>query len=191
MLVVVGAALAGGGAAGEAIPAASPGEPLRPSSAATGAVLAPAADGESSDIVLDSPGAINQLITGRVVLVRGHLHEGTGRVQVLLQSNGAEPIVVRTVEPIILPDRRGRVLPPQFVVTLAVPDPRPSGPAVVQIVAYDGSGRARDVLLHPIQIGALLDPTYSDGSRRPPTGEDGLMGGITFGTNVTWLEDGR
>ena len=145
----------------------------------------------SSDIVLDSPGTINQLITTHDVVVRGYLQEGTGRVQVLLQSRGAEPIVVRTVEPMMLPDRRGRVLPPQFVVTLPLPDPRPSGPAVVQIVAYDGSGRARDMLLRPIQIGALLDPTYGDGSRRPPTGEDGLMGGITSGTNFAWLEDDR
>ena len=145
----------------------------------------------SSDIVLDSPGTINQLITTHDVVVRGYLQEGTGRVQVLLQSRGAEPIVVRTVEPMMLPDRRGRVLPPQFVVTLPLPDPRPSGPAVVQIVVYDGSGRARDMLLRPIQIGALLDPTYGDGSRRPPTGEDGLMGGITSGTNFAWLEDDR
>jgi hypothetical protein len=162
-----------------------------PSSAVTDGVAAPTTDGPSSDIVLDSPGTINQLITTRDLVVRGHLQEGTGRVQVLLQSRGAEPIVVRTVEPLILPDRRGRVLPPQFVVTLPLPDPRPSGPAVVQIVAYDGTGRARDVLLRPIQIGALLDPTYGDGSRRPPTGEDGLMGGITSGTNFAWLEDSR
>ena len=45
-----------------------------------------------------------------------------------------------------------------FIITLPLPDPRPSGPAVVQIVAYDASGRAQEVVLRAIQIGALLGP---------------------------------
>ena len=69
-----------------------------------------------------------------------------------------------------------------------MPDPRPAGPAVVQIVAYDASGRAMAVLLRPVNIGALVDPSYRDLIARPPTGEDGLMGGIPFGTNLAGSE---
>ena len=45
-----------------------------------------------------------------------------------------------------------------FIVTLPLPDPRPSGPAVVQVVVYDTSGRAQDVVLRAVQIGEVRGP---------------------------------
>lgn len=91
-------------------------------------------------------------------MVRGHVREASWRVQVVLQSRSAEPIVVRTGGPMTRPGDRDRSPGRTFVVSLPLPDPRPSGPAVVQVVAYDLSGRAQDMVLRSIQIGALLGP---------------------------------
>jgi hypothetical protein len=192
LLVVVGAALAGSGSVdGETVAVPSPAVGAVASGALPVNGTGRSMDGQSSGIILDAPATTDQLITSHALVVRGHVQLGTGRIQIVLQSGSAAPIVVATVQPTILPDRRGRVLQPQFVVALALPDPRPSGPAVVQVVAYDARGRASDVLLRPIRIGAVLDATYGDGAWDPPTGEDGLMGGITSGTSFSWLADGR
>jgi hypothetical protein len=189
LVVVVGAALAGS-VAGEAVAVPSPAVGAMASGALPTSGAGSSMEGSSSVIFLDAPATTNQLITSRELVVRGHVQLGTGRIQVVLQSRSAAPLVVATAQPTILPDRRGRVLQPQFAVALAMPDPRPSGPAIVQIVAYDARGRATDVLLRPIRIGAVLDPTYGAGAWDPPTGEDGLMGGITTGTSFSWMRDG-
>jgi hypothetical protein len=192
LVVVVGAAVAGGALASKAGPA--------PSAAAVAQASVPVSvegsststiDRLSSVINLDAPATTDQLITTSAVVVRGDVRAGVARLQVLLQSRSAEPMVVRTVGALSVDwDRDGpRRIP--FVVPLDLPDPRPSGPAVVQLVAYDTAGHARGVFLRRILIGALVDPTYGDGSARPPTGEDGLMGGITSGTSFSWKADGR
>jgi hypothetical protein len=61
----------------------------------------------------------------------------------------------------------------------------------VHVIAFEDGGHASEILLRTIRIGPALDPTYGDGSAHPPTGEDGLMGGITYGTNFAWQADGR
>jgi hypothetical protein len=192
LVAVVVAGLAGGALDGKAGGA--------PSSAVVARASVPASvasapwssiDPLSSVIYLDAPATTDQVITTSAVVVRGDVRAGVARLQVLLQSRSAEPMVVRTVGALSVDwDRDGpRRIP--FVVPLDLPDPRPSGPAVVQLVAYDTAGHARGVFLRRIVIGALVDPTYGDGSARPPTGEDGLMGGITSGTNFSWKADGR
>jgi hypothetical protein len=107
---------------------------------------------------MTSPARPNQVITTRDLVVRGHVRESSWRVQVVLQSQSAEPIVVRTGGPMTRPGDRDRSPGRTFIITLPLPDPRPAGPAVVQIVAYDASGRAQEVVLRTIQIGALLGP---------------------------------
>ena len=77
---------------------------------------------------------------------------------------------------------------PCWDMTVPLPDPRPSGPAVVQIVTYDVSGRAQGVLLRTIQIGAMFNPSRRGLPGRPSLGEDGLIGGIPIDTN--WSPDG-
>ncbi len=178
-MTVVGVALAGGAEGDEA---------AVPNSGSS-VVVAPSTDVPSrnparADVVVTSPARANQVITTSDLVVRGHVRESSWRVQVVLQSHSAEPIVVRTGGPMTRPGDRDRSPGRTFIITLPLPDPRPSGPAVVQVVAYNASGRAQDVVLRPIQIGALVDPTFRGTGERSPSGEDGLMGGIPFGTNV-------
>ncbi len=127
------------------------------------AVVAPAApvpslDPAWADVAVTWPAQVNQVITTSDLVVRGHVRESSWRVQVVLQSRSAEPIVVRTGGPMTRPGDRDRSPGRTFIVTLPLPDPRPSGPAVVQVVAYDVSGRAQDVVLRAIQIGDVLGP---------------------------------
>jgi hypothetical protein len=156
--VVVGAALAGGGVDGEAITGPPPAVSAEPPTPAVPAGDAPRSRRAASALVVSSPAAANQEITTHEVVVRGHVRESSWTVQVVLQSRSAEAIVVRTGGPMTLPGDRDRSPGRIFAVPLPLPDPRPSGPAVVQVVAYDATGRAQDVVLLPIQIGALLGP---------------------------------
>ena len=189
----MGAALIGGMGGGKAVAEPSPQVAVGPSAAVavTSAEDTLGTDNAFGVIVLDTPATTDQVITARVIVVRGSVSPRTGRIQVLLQSRSAEPIVVRTAEPLDLPATRDRRQHPDFVVTLPLPSARPSGPAVVQVVTYDVSGRAIGIFVRRIQIGGLIDPTYGDEAARPPTGEDGLMGGIIYGTNFAWQSDGR
>jgi hypothetical protein len=115
---------------------------------------------------------------------------GGGPVVVMLESSTADRLIVVTVYPVRVPDSGGSAPTSAFIGTLPIPDPRPLGPAFVRVFGFDASGTSAHVVVRPIQIGAVLDPTYGDGSERPPTGEDGLMGGITSGTNFAWKADG-
>jgi hypothetical protein len=161
--MVVGVALAGGGVGGEAdaeaaAVSAAPSVGAAPSTDVTAPTYVASLDPAFADVVMTSPARANQVITTRDLVVRGHVRESSWRVQVVLQSRSAEPIVVRTGGPMTRPGDRDRSPGRTFIITLPLPDPRPSGPAVVQIVAYDTSGRAQDVVLRAIQIGAVRGP---------------------------------
>jgi len=163
-VTVVGVAVAGGGIGDEAGAEAAVAVSGAPSvGAAAGADVevaapTPSLDPAFADVAMTSPARANQVITTRDLVVRGHVRESSWRVQVVLQSRSAEPIVVRTGGPMTRPGDRDRSPGRTFIMTLPLPDPRPSGPAVVQIVAYDASGRAQEVVLRAIQIGALIGP---------------------------------
>jgi hypothetical protein len=191
LMAVVGVAVAGGGLDRQAAPSPPPTGVAEASPAVPAAAAASPIDRLSSVIFLESPSTTDQVITTASVVIRGDVRTGIERVQVLLQSRTAEPIVVRTIGPMNVDWHRDGPRRIPFVVTLPLADERPSGPMVVQLVAYDAAGHARGVFLRRIQIGALIDPTFGSGAMRPPTGEDGLMGGITSGTNFQWLSDGR
>jgi hypothetical protein len=190
LVAVVGVALAGGRGDGEAVTAPSLAEASRASAAAPVVGTISKIDPPRSVIFLDSPATTDQVTTAEVV-VRGDVRMDIAGIQVLLESSRGEPIVGRPVGPMSLDWHRDGPRRIPFVVALPLPDPRPSGPAVVQIVAFDDEGRVRGMFVRLIQIGARLDPTYGDATRRPSTGEDGLMGGITFGSNFGWRSDGR
>ena len=157
-MTVVGVALAGGAeeSATDFVPAPTgsrgPSVPVAASSAV------PSLDPAWADVVMTSPARANEVISTRDLVVRGHVRESSWRVQVVLQSRSAEPIIVRTGGPMTRPGDRDRSPGRTFIITLPLPDPRPSGPAVVQVVAYNASGRAQDVVLRAIQIGAVLGP---------------------------------
>jgi hypothetical protein len=154
----VGVALAGDlGEEAADTAVAPPGSP-GPSALVGVSGAVPSLDPAFADVFVTSPARANQVITTRDLVVRGHVRESSWRVQVVLQSRSAEPIVVRTGGPMTRPGDRDRSPGRTFIVTLPLPDPRPSGPAVVQVVVYDTSGRAQDVVLRAIQIGAVLGP---------------------------------
>jgi hypothetical protein len=153
----VGLALAGG-LEDRAEIAFAPAGSHAPSSQAAASAAVPSLDPAWADVVMTSPARANQVITTRDLVVRGHVREPSWWVQVVLQSRRAEAIVVRTGGPMTRPGDRDRSPGRTFIVTLPLPDPRPSGPAVVQVVVYDASGRAQDVALRAIQIGELLGP---------------------------------
>jgi hypothetical protein len=190
-VAVVGVAVAGGALDREAVPSPSPAVVAEASSEVPVDAATSSIDRLSSVVFLESPATTDQVITTAAVVVRGDVRTGIERVQVLLQSRNAEPIVVRTFGPMNVDWHRDGPRRIPFVVTLPLSDLRPSGPMVVQLVAYDAAGRARGVFLRRVQVGPLIDPTYGNGAARPRTGEDGLMGGITSGTNFAWQADGR
>jgi hypothetical protein len=154
----VGVALAGGMDDEAAHIALTPPRSPRPSALVAASAAVPSRDPAFADVAMTSPARTNQVITTRDLVVRGHVRESSWRVQVVLQSRSAEPIVVRTGGPMTRPGDRDRSPGRTFIITLPLPDPRPSGRAVVQIVAYDASGRAQEVVLRSILIGELLGP---------------------------------
>lgn len=131
-----------------------------------------ASGGRAASIRLIAPSAPNTVVTAAEVVVHGSVAQGTGRIQVLLQTRGATPIVVETVTPTATRRADGRDPATTFVAELSLPDPRPSGPAILQVVSYDAGGRARDFLLRPVLIGPL--------AARPTVGDDGLMGALVL-----------
>ena len=135
----------------------APGSP-GPSGRVAASAAVPPLDHAFATVVVTSPSRANRVITTRDVVVRGHVREPSWRVQVVLQSRSAERIVVRTGGPMTRPGDRDRSPGRTFIVTLPLPDPRPSGPAVVQVVVFDASGRAQGMLLRAIVIGELLGP---------------------------------
>jgi len=195
-LAVIGGAIAGGHSGNDAAPSAAADATAH---AATSSAEPAGATGrgrfDKDDIltpvvVLETPSEANAIISTRGIEVRGRVREGGGPVVVMLESSTAERLIVVTVYPVRVPDPGGSAPTSAFIGTLPIPDPRPLGPAFVRVLGFDASGTSAHVVVRPIQIGAVLDPTYGDGSDRPPTGEDGLMGGITSGTNFAWRADG-
>jgi hypothetical protein len=69
----------------------------------------------------------------------------------------------------------------EFSVVLRLPEPRPIGPAVLQIRRVDAVGRAELLVERPLVIGPLAAAPAQ--VERPPLGEDGLVGGLVFGTS--------
>ena len=158
LMAVVGVALVGGMEDEAAEIALAPSKSPGPSGLVAASAAVPSLDPAFADVVVTSPEWANQVITTKDLVVRGHVRESTWRVQVVLQSRSAEPIVVRTGGPMTRPGDRDRSPGRTFIISLPLPDPRPSGPAVVQVVAYNASGRAQDVVLRAIVIGELLGP---------------------------------
>ena len=188
LVVVVGAALVGRGVDGEAVVVA-PSAPAQGVVGPTPSGARPFSERVPLDrwvtvIVLDAPARTALPIATQEIVVRGHLLHDTAFLQVVFQSRSAGVILLQTIRPMTVPVGNDRSEGTAFVATLPLPEPRPSGAATLEIVAYDAFGKARDSVVRPIQIGPFLDPTYGGMAGRPPTGEDGLMGGITFGTNL-------
>jgi len=150
-------------------------------------------------LVVEEPAVSGQMITSRDLVVRGSLSHVSGPVRVTLESRNGKPIAVATAQPVAR-GRREDDPRPVFEVRLALPGPRPNGTMVVQVVVFDIDGIPRDAIRRRIRVGAVepggaasvaVDAATEGGvagsvatgaQARPRLGEDGLMGGITFGT---------
>ena len=110
-------------------------------------------------IVLESPATQPAVVTSRDIIVRGHLVSGTGPVLVALETSRGESIVGKTVGPMTLP-RPGFDPSPPFEVRLTLPNPRPSGTAVLEVIAYDFYGVTQDTLRVRLWIAAAADDPF-------------------------------
>ena len=197
LLAVIGGAVAGGHSRSDVAPLAAASATAQGTTSSagtagtTGMTRFDFDDVSTPVVVVETPIEANAVITTLDIEVRGRVREGGGPVVVMLESRTAERLIVVTVYPVRLPDSGDNAPTSAFIGTLTIPDPRPIGPAFVRVLGFDATGTSAQVVVRPIQIGEVLDPTYGDGSARPPTGEDGLMGGITSGTNFAWKADDR
>jgi hypothetical protein len=163
-------------------PGASPGtgdaaggsaEPAGPSAQAPATAASSAAPtDEPALIVLLRPPRDHALITSQDIEVSGYLASGTGPVLAVLETAEGEWLAGRSVGPMTL-GRPGDDPMPRFALTLTLPDPRPLGPLVVRVIAFDLDGDPLETRGRPIVIGEIV---------RREIGEDGLMGGLPFET---------
>lgn len=109
-------------------------------------------------IELASPARAGITITTRDLLVRGFLRVPTESIVITLEARGNRVIDAATIRPAMAP-YTGPILqhPSRFAVRFGLPNPRPNGRMIVQVVAYDGDGRIVDVLRRPFEVGPLLD----------------------------------
>jgi hypothetical protein len=127
---------------------------------------------------------VSTAATTREVVVRGRVATDLGDVRIVLQSRGGTPIASAAIDP----TGHGHAdwVPFESRFRLA-PDSDDSWP--VYIVAVDADGRPIEPVRHPFSVRAYLFIPASSGPALEPvrwihtTGEDGLMGGIPFGTN--------
>jgi hypothetical protein len=120
----------------------------------------------------------------REVVVRGRVAETLGDVRIVLQSQTGMQIASAALDP----TGHGHADWVPFESRFSVaPDAEGRWPAF--IVAVDAAGRPIEPVRHPFNLAAYLFIPASSGpalERAHPmhtTGEDGLMGGIPFGTN--------
>ena len=125
------------------------------------------------------------LPTTREVVVRGRVAVTLGDVRIVLQSRTGTELASAGIDPTghghadwvpfesrFRLERDGEGEPPAF------------------FIAVDGDGQPIDHVRHPFSVGSYLFIPASSGPAMAPaaqsrrTGEDGLMGGLPFGTNV-------
>jgi hypothetical protein len=127
---------------------------------------------------------VSTAATTREVVVRGRVATALGDVRIVLQSRGGTPIASAAIDP----TGHGHAdwVPFESRFRLA-PDSEGRWPAY--IVAVDADGKPIEPVRHPFNVSTYLFIPASSGPPLGPavgthtTGEDGLMGGIPFGTN--------
>lgn len=118
---------------------------------------------------LTLPTIDSQPLTTSTVIVRGSSPTSFGPLRVSLYSMRGDELA-------------GADLPAEstFLTALRIPEPRPVGPALLRVSRILGDGGTEPLVDRPVVI-APLAPTPAT-VRRPPLGEDGLVGGLVFGT---------
>ena len=132
-------------------------------------------------------GAIREaptVATARDVVLRGRVAKALGDVRIVLQSRDGTQIASASIDP----TGHGHAGWVPFESRISLP-PGEQSDRPAFIVAIDGSGRPIDPVRHPFSAQLFLFIPASSGpasERTDPihtTGEDGVMGGIPFGTN--------
>jgi hypothetical protein len=119
--------------------------------------------GPQDRLTMTLPSARNVAVATRTVEVAGTLVGGAGRVVVTLESRRSHLLESRTFV----------VLDGRFHVSFDLPNPRPGGRMWVSVVLLGPAGLPLEAIRRPFLSGALVPRTL---------GEDGLVGGIVFGT---------
>ena len=151
--------------------------PARPSGAAVVTPPSSAPVGRRQ-LALDQPARRGDIVTTRELIVRGRVAQTAGEVRIMLESRGGKPVATADIDPIGY--GHGEWIP--FESRFRLEMPRPAGDMTLFIVAVDGDGIPIDALRRRFTIGAIIEIPAVGRSRS--NGEDGLMGGIPFGTNV-------
>ena len=125
---------------------------------------------------LDRPARRDEVVTTPDILVRGHAGTNVARIRVTLESRGGKILASDWIER-TASDRGERfTFEARFEATTA----RPAGVMWVTATALGADGIPIDALRRRFQLGeipaARSHPVHT-------TGEDGVMGGIPFGTN--------
>jgi hypothetical protein len=128
-------------------------------------------------LALDQPARRGDVVTTLELIVRGRVARTAGEVRIMLESSGGKPVAAAAVDP----TGHGDWIPFESRFRLATP--RPGGDMTLFIVAVDGDGIPIDAIRRRFTIGAIVDLPARQNARSGSNGEDGLMGGIPFGTN--------
>lgn len=109
-------------------------------------------------IVLASPADAGMTVTTRALQVRGYVEAAADTVRVTLEARGNRIIDDATVRPrLAFGERPEANRHPWFEVEFGLPNPRPNGRMIVQVMAYDREGNLLDVVRRPFRVGVVLD----------------------------------
>ena len=171
LLAVAGLALAGRAATepSQATVAAVDGTASAAPGTTTGRAAGAASVSRTAAIVLARPTIDSAPVTSARLMVSGSYPDPDRPLKVTLYSMGGDELAGADLL------TRG-----DFTVVLQLPEPRPIGPAVLQVRRVDALGRAELLVERPLVIGPLAFAPAQ--VARPPLGEDGLIGGLVFGT---------
>lgn len=127
-------------------------------------------------LVVTSPATLGEEITARRLVVSGYVVGKPVAIRISLQGRRERELDSVTVAPVRSPDLTRPQRAGQFEVTFDLPDPRPTGPMIVEVALLTSEGRVIDLTRRRIQVGAIVEAVRE----RRVVGEDGLMGRIPF-----------
>lgn len=160
-------AVMGGGQGGERIDA----EANRATASVAAAELATA-----RSLRLDQPARRDEVVTTPDILVRGQAGTDVARIRVTLESRGGKILASDWIDRTA--SDGGELFP--FEARFEATTARPAGVMWITATALGADGIPIDALRRRFQLGEIpaerSQPVHT-------TGEDGVMGGIPFGTN--------
>lgn len=135
----------------------------------------------SAHLIVTDPLHSGESITTRRLRVTGYALGTAAIVRVSLQARREREIETATIRPRQAAD--GAAVEPvgRFSVAFDLPNPRPNGTMVLEVALIADDGRVVDTIRRRVVLDAIV-PTTPGSAGAPSFGEDGLMGGLPFGT---------